>query len=258
MAVCQYCGAQVPMLYCPSCGQTNVIAQEAPSLTSTTPAPDVRKSKPVVIVRDDGFYRTPLQVFVLTFATFGAYELYYLIRGRRLAQLRLDEKPDSYWLGLVLIVPLANLWYWFNSFGKLGDRVSATDIGPPEFWPLALGILVIDSLWKLPDPWGWLCFSSPILLAIIHQSVARAERADAPGYVWPSLTWVEWSIIVLGTILYALSVSGMMIDTDVTTKIVVFAVTGAIALSAIPAYLMSRGLADPIPSTTRDVPVGTS
>ena len=150
------------------------------------------------------FERTPLIVFALDVATFGSYSIYYAIRGRRLAELRLERPPTSYWSALWLLLPLVNIVVYVAMFNDLDRRTRAAGARPPApLGVLAFVMCVISFLYKLPDPWWFVSLLSSVVLAAIHVPVSFAERRDDPTRRWAKLHWFEISLLVLGSVWYA-------------------------------------------------------
>src|SRR6202011_4852405 len=69
--------------------------------------------------RDLYFQRTPFQFTVLTFATFGVYPLYWMIRARRFAERRLERHVTSYWFYLTLLIPIYGFIVHFESYSTV-------------------------------------------------------------------------------------------------------------------------------------------
>jgi tetratricopeptide (TPR) repeat protein len=162
------------------------------------------------------FHRTPLQVLTLDVASFGVYTLYWFIRNRRLAERRLGIKPMPIWQW---VVPLWNVIVYYSSAIIIGKRVKAAgiDYRVPFVWQ-AVALMIISSLWRLPNPWWLLSLASSLALATMHVSLNRAEKLDYPTLASPRLTVWEYIIIVVGLALLALAIIGTLMPDTTPVK----------------------------------------
>jgi hypothetical protein len=192
------------------------------------------------------FERSPLAVFALDVATFSAYSLYYAIRGRRLAERRLDlYQLTSYWSALWLLLPLVNVVVFVGMFNALDRRTRASGVQPRvPLGVLAFIMVVVAALWRLPDPWSFISTLSSVLFAAIHVPVALAERRDDPARRWAKLHWFEIVILVLGSVLVVLVSLGEFIDTPpVVATWVVTCTWTVLVVTGVVLARMSRALA---------------
>ncbi len=127
-------------------------------------------------------------------------------------------------------MPVANLFYFYHSINKLERRVLAAGIRPPiAFWFQARVMNVLDAFWRIPDPYWLILVLSSIFMGTIHVTVAHAEQADAPDYLWPKLHWLEWVCLILGFGLIALALTGAAIAGGISLYIVIGVTTAVIA-----------------------------
>jgi hypothetical protein len=175
------------------------------------------------VVRPNGFYRTPGQVYWLTLVTFGLYAYYYMIRERRLAQRRLNEPVDSYWTALKLVIPFYGIWYYFRCWNKIGVRVEAAGVRPVvPLGVLAIPMIVANVLWRLPDEiWVGFYVVAVVCVGSIAISVGLAERADEPDYAWPGFSVIEWIVAILCTVFSLLALLGLSTESASTETTVV-------------------------------------
>jgi hypothetical protein len=61
------------------------------------------------------FQRTPFQLAILTYATFGLYQIYWVIRARRFAERRIERELTPYGYYWTLLIPIWGLIVWFRS-----------------------------------------------------------------------------------------------------------------------------------------------
>lgn len=213
MAFCGKCGAEVSAPYCKSCGEPTVIREAEPcSVTHVQPlAETVLQNPPTPTAVTLAWRRSPFQVLLLDYATCGAYSLYWLIRGRRLAEYRLELKPTSYWAALLVLVPFVGFFVLIDMVTKISKRVSASGCTPAVALGFqAFAMLVVNAFWRMPDPLWLISLFSSIFLATMHSSVADAERRDWPDEAWPPLTGWEKTIVIIGFLMIALAVYGLL------------------------------------------------
>lgn len=156
--------------------------------------------------------RSPFQVLLLDYATFGLYSVYWLVRGRRLAEYHLERKPTSYWGALLMLVPIVGFFVVIDQVTKISQRVSASRCAPAVPLGLqALAMFIIAAFWRMPDPAWLISLFSSLFLATMHSSVANAERQDWPAEVWPPLSGWEKTIVIVGFIVTALAMYGLLL-----------------------------------------------
>ena len=171
----------------------------------------------VVAPPQDGFFRTPFQVLTLGYATFGIYGFYWLIRGRHLAEERLERKPTSYWWYLWWLIPIVAWISGVESAAIIQRRVQAAGVPPPRvhMGVSAAAFFVVEALWRLHDPYWLISLTSPVFLALMASSLSTAERADSPERVWPRFTAWEWVITVVGGLFIVfLALGGLLTDPE--------------------------------------------
>ncbi len=190
------------------------------------------------MVRRDGFYRTPAQLYWLALVTVGIYAIYYLIRERRLARRRLGWSEETYWTAFKLIIPIYGIFYYFESWALIGDRVKASGVKP--WLPLSVQIIpmfLANLLWRLPaDIWVPLYLVSTIFFGTVGISVAQAERTDEPEYAWPRLGVAEWIIGVLCSGFFVLILVGAFMDDQ--TSVVDWNSVGIYVLASVIVFVV--------------------
>lgn len=252
MAFCSNCGKPVSSPFCTNCGTKAVprtVTSQPPASDEpgvpidahvdgtyrmappqTQPAP----SSPFVATgAPDGFFRTPFQVAVLSFATLGLYGIYWLIRGRRIAEKYLGDEITSYWWYLFWLIPIVALVSGIMSASKIERRCIASGIRAPRisFALLTFFFFVSDATWRLPDPyWFFSCVVPPIFIAAMQSTVSKAERADYPTHAHPKFTVWEWLITILGGLFLLLAIAGTF--TGLTTPTQVYYMIGIVVLIA--------------------------
>lgn len=213
MTFCSHCGSALDSPYCTKCGTQSPVVVPAET-TRTAPEGDSLSSPP------DGFFRSPLQVAILAYATFGLYGVYWLIRGRRLAENRLGEPRTSYWWYLFWIIPIVGLVSGIKCAGRMQERIVVANAKGP---PVSLGVQAFFFFIlffignRLADPYWLFSIVAPIcLLGSMHVSLARAERADYPLHRWPRFGAWEWIISIVGACIWIFGIFGLA--TELTSE----------------------------------------
>lgn len=254
MRYCESCGTLVTTDYCTVCGTQSAggAAAEASTATAAESGVDVtvqpdgtrtsqsqsnaRPEPPaasVSVTSPDGFFRTPLQVLILGYASFGFYGVYWLIRGRRIAENRLDLERTSYWYYLFWLIPIVAIFSGCKSASIIENRIAVSGTARPviPFWAIAFLYFVVDALWKLPDPYWLISVFSPVYIATMSVSLGRAERTDYPALSWPRLTACEWVILLLGGLVLVLGLIVSAMDVPAATRQFVMWVSAGIVVT---------------------------
>jgi hypothetical protein len=194
------------------------------------------------VAAPDGFFRTPLQVLLLGYATFGLYGVYWLIRGRRIAEIRLGQRTP-YWWYLFWLVPIVAIFSGVKSANIIENRVAISGAPRPTipFGVMTFAFFILDALWRLPDPYWLISICSPIFVAAMHVSLAKAERIDYPSLKWPRLTAWEWAIMILGGLVMTLGIVGSAVDVPVSSQQFTIGCGVAIAVSIFAFATISVG-----------------
>jgi hypothetical protein len=146
------------------------------------------------------YARSPFQVGLLSFCTFGIYVLWWSYYTRRSAAALLDEPDRPFWMSAALLVPLFNFWVWYDLLEKtrrLGLRARER---------VSIGLLVAGIAWiaflvcsRLPEPVGTLSLLSFTCLAYAQTFVTRAEFVLSDYIVTPQkFTPIEILVIIVG------------------------------------------------------------
>ena len=237
---CSACGAGVSTQVCSACG--------LPLAAASVPAA-VAVDTPPYAPRELYLQRTPFQAAVLTFATFGLYAIYWMVRARRRAERRLERHVTSGWFFFTLLIPIYGLIVFFESMSTAQRRVAAA--GEPvriAFWVWALGYLVVGLLWRLPGSYFVVTYLDGLCLLPIYAAFARAERREAPDARWARFTAWEWIVAVAGSVFAVLVYIGALIDVALAERVTVLAVAAAWAIALVVTWRTSPALAPHAPS----------
>jgi hypothetical protein len=217
--VCPQCNGFVPTPICQNCGRCVVF-----------------------------YERSPLQIAILTLTTCGLYSAYWIVRVRRLADLRLGLPVRPYWHYWGYLVPILNLYLVFSALSRAQRRVRASGVHLVIPYGVSLVVAtVLCNLWPLPGAYWTLCWLGLIPLSVMHISWAKAERADAHTTPWPLLTIPELVIIVIGGLFDAAviwqSSAGVPMPQQLTVTGVSLALFAMLAVCFVETKKLDRTLA---------------
>jgi len=143
---------------------------------------------------------------VLSICTFGLYELYWCYQNW--VRLRGPDERISP-LGRALFAPL----WGFLLFSRMQERIRRE--GVVAGWSaqgLAAAYLILQALWKLPDPWGLVSVLTFVPLIPVQQSAQRLnDRCAFTESRNTSYTTANVVTIVIGGTLFVFSIVGAMI-----------------------------------------------
>jgi hypothetical protein len=142
------------------------------------------------------FFSVATHKFVLlSLCTFGIYEIYWFYENWRRLQ-KPDEQISPLWRSL-----FAPFWA-FQLFERVRDR--AAEYGAPSEWSprgLASVYLILNLLWRLPDPWWLICFLTVVPMIPVQQTAQRVNRqlgeSDNASYTTANVV----TLVVGGTLL---------------------------------------------------------
>jgi hypothetical protein len=127
----------------------------------------------------------------------------------------LDESHDDpFWMSAGLLLPLFNLWSWYDLLGK----TKALALRARE--RVSIGTFVAGILWlafwvfsRLPEPFGAVAFFSFVCLAYLQTFVTRAEFVLSDYVVTPrNFTRTENLVVIVGGGLKLTVFLGLLFD----------------------------------------------
>jgi hypothetical protein len=200
------------MLHCPHCGLLDAPDPDGACTRCgrrpdepTPPAPPSRPAAP----DPAAIALHPMDVtklVVMSTATFGLYNLFWFYRNWTLRNV---HRRREVW-------PLARAFFSALFAYSLFDDVAweVARVGREPAWhPGWMGLLyfILHALWRLPDPYWFLCFGAVIPLAVVQASINGANRAcPAPLPVNDGYSALNLVGILLGGVLGVLSVIGTL------------------------------------------------
>jgi hypothetical protein len=200
------------------------------------------------------YQRTPFQVAVLTFLTFGFYAFYWLTRTVRQAARILEREPPPWWHAFGMAVPILNLLVCYQWFGIIAWAIRRSGLEPSVpygfFIPVPLILTVIGN--KAPNPWFFLAVFFFVPFAVIAYDMIRAEMIlQGSTFPRPQLNVIEIVLIIFGLITQALAVAGALLDESAnpaTLPGIVSILVGVVILLAIFGVLSKRAEQTSLPT----------
>lgn len=159
------------------------------------------------------FETTPLKFFLMSTCTFGLYELYWSYKNWKYIKQRDDSK----------ILPVVRAIFYTLMFYTILTDISdkhGTKYLKNSFikGSLAISLLILGALWKLPDPYWFLTYLTflpmlPAVYAITEiNSDVTAQHPAKKHSIWNFVAYIAGGPIVL---LMALSAIGFFPSTSV-------------------------------------------
>lgn len=172
--------------------------------SQTTPAPD----KPVQNELRQAYFTVGAAKFsLMAVATFGIYQLYWFYRNWRIIRDRDKSRISPFWRA-----SFAPFWT-FSMGSRFTEEARAQNISL-TLPVIALGViyLVLNVLWRLPDPYWLVTFLAFVPLLPFDFAARRLNGGGqlAPPTFGRLSGWnVAW--LVIGSILWLLAIVGMLI-----------------------------------------------
>jgi len=190
------------------------------------------------------YRRSAFQVALLMFATGGLYIFVWAYYVRRWCSATLEKQDQPRWKAIGLIVPFYNLFLLYE-IGLLIRAVATRANLPQASWLLPwLGIcyFLIGALWRLPDPYWFVCLLSFVPIAIAQVVVMNAQLALSGLDARPTkFFWAEWVVMILGSLMWIVAVLGTSLPDDAGKVAQPFWFSGGVLLASIVALCFIAG-----------------
>lgn len=168
-------------------------------------APKAKVADSAAAVLEPVFFAvSPLKLALMSIVTFGLYEIYWFYRNWKFVQRNREEKLNA---------PIRALFYPLTAYALFRrirhEAASAQAGGTLQAGLLAIAVLILAMLWRLPDPWWLVSFLGFIPLLSVQATVNELNRKLAPG-ADPNARFTGWNIVglIAGGLLFILSLIG--------------------------------------------------
>jgi hypothetical protein len=147
------------------------------------------------------YTRSPFQVALLFFVTLGLYVFWWSYRVRRSCAALLEEPDSCGWKSVGLIVPLLNLYLFFDLFEKIKIASMRAGLQPPPALAAygIIGLFAFVFFGVLPLPYASLAMLYFVPFAVAHMYLQQAQQAMAGAKSAPQrFGMIEIALLVLG------------------------------------------------------------
>ena len=147
------------------------------------------------------------KLITLSLFTLGVYELFWFYKNWRLVREREHSRILPFWRAFF------GIFFCYAMFKQVRDfpvqTVSNEDLPAGA---LAAGWIITTLLWRLPDPYWLICFTSFVFMIPVQATAIRINEAVAPGHDRNAkFTPMNWVTIVVGGLVLILALIGMFL-----------------------------------------------
>jgi hypothetical protein len=169
--------------------------------TIITGPPPLPEGQPVF------FPVSPLKLVVLSTVTFGIYELYWFYRNWKFIKERTGSDIMPFWRAFFAVL------FCYSCFSQVRGVATSRGIAfPSSAGLLAVVWIALTLAWRLPDPYWFICWLTPLVLLPVQNVVNRLNMGVAPNHN-PNARFSGWNIVatVVGGILLVLVIIGTLL-----------------------------------------------
>ena len=147
------------------------------------------------------------KLVVLSFCTFGLYEIYWFFKNWQLIKAReginISPAPRA----------IFAVFYCYQCFRRIRDfQARASDDSKLAAGRLAFGWIVTTLLHKLPGAYWMISLLAFMFIIPVQMYANEINATNSPGYIRNNrLTGWNWVAVVIGGILIALNIIGMLL-----------------------------------------------
>lgn len=183
------------------------MSERNPYAPPTTDVSPVQSEAIAATPVEPPFFATSLlKLSVMSVFTLGLYELYWFYKNWQLIKRRERLNIMPFWRAFFAV------FFCYPCFSHIRkyDHSSVTP-GTLAAGPLAVGWIVLNLSWRLPDPFWLITFFAFLFILPIQQRANEINNAVAPGHDPNSrFTWQNWVGIAIGSVILALDVIGFL------------------------------------------------
>jgi hypothetical protein len=147
---------------------------------------------------------SPLKLVVMSTVTFGIYEVYWFYKNWKLIKQRTDSDVMPFWRAFFGIL------FCYSCFKEIKEVATSRGVSFPASpgWLAVLWAGLAIS-WRLPDPYWFVCWLTPLVLFPIQKTVNDLNTVVAPDHN-PNARFSAWNIVmtVVGGIFFILAIIG--------------------------------------------------
>jgi hypothetical protein len=153
------------------------------------------------------FAVSPLKLVVMSTVTFGIYQLFWFYKNWKLVKKRTERDIMPFWRAFFGVL------FCYSFFCEVQDETASRGISFPSHPALLAACwIVLAIMWRLPDPYWFICLLSPLVLVPVQNTTNRLNAVVAPSHD-RNARFSGWNIagVVIGVILIVLCVIGTLL-----------------------------------------------
>jgi hypothetical protein len=153
------------------------------------------------------FAVSPLKLVLMSTVTFGIYEIYWFYKNWKLIKQRTESSIMPFWRAFF------GVFFCYSCFREVKDVAASRGVSfPSSPGMLAAGWIILTLLWRLPDPYWFVCFLAPLMLMPVQNAINRLNAVVAPNHS-PNSRFSAWNIVglVVGGILFVFCIIGIFL-----------------------------------------------
>ena len=152
------------------------------------------------------FSVSPLKLVVMSVATFGIYELFWFFANWQRMKKR-GRYVSPFWRTLFATL------FCYSLFKTVKETATSSGVSA-RFSPgfLALGWVLVNLMWRLPDPFWLISVAAVVFLVPVQKAMTDVNEALYPGHD-PNTRFTPWNMaaIACGGLFMALAIVGIFL-----------------------------------------------
>jgi hypothetical protein len=165
---------------------------------------------PQSLASEGYFSVSPVKLVVMSVCTFGIYEIYWFYKhwGAIKKENNLDINP--------LARAIFAIFFCYDLFKRIQSAAALQKLktfrAPRS---LAIGWVIVNLLWRLPDPYWLVSFLSVLFLLPVQTTANALNLISDPGRN-PNAKFTKWNIVgvVFGGLLWSLILVGLFLPAE--------------------------------------------
>lgn len=144
------------------------------------------------------------KLIILSICTLGLYQLFWFYKNWCLVRAREGVDIWPFWRTFF------GIFFCYAMFTKVREQQSRLHDSPSlPAGALAVGWIVVNLLWRLPDPYWLICFASVFFMVPVQSAASRVNAAVAPAHdPNAKFTKLNWVAVVVGGAVFLLDLIG--------------------------------------------------
>lgn len=156
------------------------------------------------------FAVSPFKLVVMSFCTLGLYEIYWYYMNWGI--IRRGERSEIVPIGRAIFA----YFFCYSLFKRIKDTAESQRISRSlAAGPLAVGWIILNCLYRLPDPLWLVAFLGVFFLIPVQKTVNEINAITHPSH-YPNRKFTGWNIaaVIFGGLVFVLAVIGTLFPVD--------------------------------------------